>query len=195
MSAPRATRRSTRGRSSRTTRSLQPAAVVAGAQARLRGRAQGRRRERERASTCSVGRGRSCEAWTSVAADLSRLPAAVRPLARADAARRVRARRRRQAVSLSSARRPQRASRFLLIPSLINRWYVLDLRPGASLVEALVGAGFDVWCLDWGIPEAEDRYLDWEAVLARLGRAVRRVQARDRRRQDRRCSATAWAAR
>ncbi|HEY5945334.1 MAG TPA: alpha/beta fold hydrolase [Kofleriaceae bacterium] len=65
---------------------------------------------------------------------------------------------------------------FLLIPSMINRWYVLDLRVGASVVEALVGAGFDVWCLDWGIPEAEDRYLDWEAVVARLGRAVRRVK-------------------
>jgi polyhydroxyalkanoate synthase len=64
----------------------------------------------------------------------------------------------------------------LLVPSLINRWYVLDLRSGASLVEALVGAGFDVWCLDWGIPEDEDRYLDWEAVLARLGRATRRVR-------------------
>ena len=65
---------------------------------------------------------------------------------------------------------------FLLVPSMINRWYVMDLRPGASLVEALVGAGFDVWCLDWGVPEAEDRYLDWEAVLKRLGRAVRRVK-------------------
>jgi polyhydroxyalkanoate synthase len=64
----------------------------------------------------------------------------------------------------------------LLVPSLINRWYVLDLRPGASLVEALVGAGFDVWLLDWGIPEAEDRYLDWDTVLQRLARASRRVQ-------------------
>ena len=64
----------------------------------------------------------------------------------------------------------------LLVPSLINRWYVLDLRPGASVVEALVGAGFDVWLLDWGVPQAEDRYLDWDAVLRRLGRAVRRVQ-------------------
>ncbi len=64
----------------------------------------------------------------------------------------------------------------LLVPSLINRWYVLDLRPGASLVEALVGAGFDVWLLDWGVPEAEDRYLDWDAVLRRLARAVRRVR-------------------
>jgi len=63
----------------------------------------------------------------------------------------------------------------LLVPSLINRWYVLDLRPGASLVEALVGAGLDVWLLDWGVPQAEDRYLDWDAVLRRLGRAARRV--------------------
>jgi polyhydroxyalkanoate synthase len=63
----------------------------------------------------------------------------------------------------------------LLVPSLINRWYVMDLRPGASLVEALVGAGIDVWLLDWGAPEPEDRYLDWEAILKRLGRATRRV--------------------
>jgi polyhydroxyalkanoate synthase len=68
------------------------------------------------------------------------------------------------------------AKPILLVPSLINRWYVLDLRPGASLVEALVGAGFDVWLLDWGVPEAEDRYLDWDSVLKRLGRAARRVQ-------------------
>ncbi|MGE0399543.1 MAG: alpha/beta fold hydrolase [Kofleriaceae bacterium] len=67
------------------------------------------------------------------------------------------------------------AKPILLVPSLINRWYVLDLRPRASLVEALVGAGFDVWLLDWGTPEPEDRYLDWDSVLRRLGRAARRV--------------------
>lgn len=64
----------------------------------------------------------------------------------------------------------------LLVPSLINRWYVLDLRPGASLVAALVEGGVDTWCLDWGVPEDEDRYLTWEDVLARLGRAVRAVR-------------------
>jgi polyhydroxyalkanoate synthase len=64
----------------------------------------------------------------------------------------------------------------LLVPSLINRWYVLDLRPGASLVEALTKAGIDTWCLDWGVPEDEDRYLSWEDVLARLDRAARFVQ-------------------
>jgi len=71
---------------------------------------------------------------------------------------------------------PARGVPLLLVPSLINRWYVLDLRPGASLVEALVAAGIDTWLLDWGTPEPEDRYLDWDAVLRRLGRATRRVQ-------------------
>jgi polyhydroxyalkanoate synthase subunit PhaC len=70
---------------------------------------------------------------------------------------------------------PARSRPILLVPSLINRWYVLDLRRGASLVEALVGAGSDVWLLDWGIPEPEDRYLSWDAVIRRLGRATRRV--------------------
>lgn len=64
----------------------------------------------------------------------------------------------------------------LLVPSLINRWYVLDLRPGASVVEALVGAGLDVYCLDWGQPRDEDRYLEWDDLVARLDRVLRRVR-------------------
>ena len=64
----------------------------------------------------------------------------------------------------------------LLVPSMINRWYVLDLRPGASLVHALVQHGFDVFCLDWGVPRDEDRYITWDDVLARLDRVTRFVQ-------------------
>lgn len=63
----------------------------------------------------------------------------------------------------------------LVVPSLINRWYILDLRAGASFIESLAGAGIDTFCLDWGTPEDEDRYLSWDDVLARLRRAVRRV--------------------
>ncbi|MCC7539607.1 MAG: alpha/beta fold hydrolase [Deltaproteobacteria bacterium] len=69
-----------------------------------------------------------------------------------------------------------RSRPLLLVPSLINRWYVLDLRPGSSLVEALVSAGLDVWCLDWGVARDEDRYFGWDDVVARLGRAARRVR-------------------
>lgn len=64
----------------------------------------------------------------------------------------------------------------LLVPSMINRWYILDLRKGASVAEALVEAGLDVWLLDWGIPNDEDRYLSWDAIVTRLGRMVRRVK-------------------
>jgi polyhydroxyalkanoate synthase len=69
-----------------------------------------------------------------------------------------------------------RRETILLVPSLINRWYVLDLRRGASVAEALVGAGFDVFCLDWGEPNDEDRHLSWDDVVLRLGRMVRRTK-------------------
>ncbi len=64
----------------------------------------------------------------------------------------------------------------LLVPSMINRWYVLDLRRGASLVEHLVAEGIDTFCLDWGVPNDEDRHLDWDGVVARLSRALRVVR-------------------
>jgi poly[(R)-3-hydroxyalkanoate] polymerase subunit PhaC len=44
----------------------------------------------------------------------------------------------------------------LFIPSLFNRSYILDLRPGNSFMERLVGAGFDVYLLDWGVPDVSD---------------------------------------
>ncbi len=50
----------------------------------------------------------------------------------------------------------------LLIYALINRPYVLDLMPGNSLVEFLVGKGFDVYMLDWGTPGDEDKNLSFE---------------------------------
>ena len=42
----------------------------------------------------------------------------------------------------------------LLVMSLVSKPYVLDLRPGNSFIEALVARGFDVYSLDWGIPDA-----------------------------------------
>lgn len=64
----------------------------------------------------------------------------------------------------------------LLVPSMINRWYVLDLREGASVAAALsTGAPWETFLFDWGVPEDEDRYLGWDDVVARLDRVVRRV--------------------
>ena len=62
----------------------------------------------------------------------------------------------------------------LLVPSLINRHYVLDLMPGKSLAEWLVARGHEVYCIDWGRPGPEDRYLDFDTITdGYLGRAVR----------------------
>ncbi len=63
----------------------------------------------------------------------------------------------------------------LLVPSMINRWNILDLRQGASLADALRHAGLDTWCLDWGVAEDEDRHLTWEMVVERLERAIRAI--------------------
>jgi polyhydroxyalkanoate synthase len=41
----------------------------------------------------------------------------------------------------------------LLVMSLVTKPYVFDLRPGSSLVERMVERGFDVFLLDWGIPD------------------------------------------
>ena len=71
------------------------------------------------------------------------------------------------------------ATPILLIPSLINRWYVLDLGPGRSLIEWLVAQGHVVYCIDWGTPGDEDRYLTWDDIGGRyIGRAVR-IAARE----------------
>jgi polyhydroxyalkanoate synthase len=44
----------------------------------------------------------------------------------------------------------------LLVFALINRPEIFDLRPGGSLIEFLLGEGFDVFLVDWGVPDEED---------------------------------------
>ncbi|MEM1414776.1 MAG: alpha/beta fold hydrolase [Myxococcota bacterium] len=71
---------------------------------------------------------------------------------------------------------PTARTPILMVPSLINRWYVLDLMPGRSFVEYLVDEGHDVFVIDWGTPGPEDRYLRFEDVVIRsIGRAIRRA--------------------
>ena len=44
----------------------------------------------------------------------------------------------------------------LLVFALINRPDVFDLRPGNSFVEYLLQEGFDVYLVDWGVPDEAD---------------------------------------
>jgi len=64
----------------------------------------------------------------------------------------------------------------LLIYALVNRSYILDLMPGNSFVEFLLGEGFDVYMLDWGIPGKEDKDMSFENyILDYMPRAVKKV--------------------
>ncbi|MEO0326401.1 MAG: class III poly(R)-hydroxyalkanoic acid synthase subunit PhaC, partial [Myxococcota bacterium] len=69
---------------------------------------------------------------------------------------------------------PRERTPIVMVPSLINRWYVLDLMPGRSFVEYLVDEGHDVYVIDWGTPGPEDRYVRFEDIVLRsIGRALR----------------------
>lgn len=51
----------------------------------------------------------------------------------------------------------EHATPVLLVYALINRPYILDLRPESSVVRHLLERGYDVFLLDWGVPGWEDR--------------------------------------
>jgi polyhydroxyalkanoate synthase len=62
----------------------------------------------------------------------------------------------------------------LLVFALINRPEIFDLRPGNSLVEFMLGEGFDVFLVDWGVPGEEDAEMGLaEYVCDELHWAVR----------------------
>ena len=70
----------------------------------------------------------------------------------------------------------------LIVFSLFSRSYILDLQPGNSFVERLLDAGFDVYLLDWGVPDERDAANQLEDYVDDyLPAAVERV------RQSRRC--------
>ena len=76
------------------------------------------------------------------------------------------------------ARQERHRVPLLLVFALMNRPYILDLRPGNSFVEYLVGKGFDVYLLDWGSPGPEDKHLKFDDyTLEYMPRAIRKIKA------------------
>lgn len=47
----------------------------------------------------------------------------------------------------------------LIIYALINRPYILDLQPDRSVVKFFLENGFDVYLIDWGVPQEKDHIL------------------------------------
>lgn len=68
------------------------------------------------------------------------------------------------------------ASPVLIVYALINRPYILDLRPGNSFVEHLLDEGYDVFMIDWGRPGPEDRATGLDELIGEhLPKAVERM--------------------
>ncbi len=65
----------------------------------------------------------------------------------------------------------------LIVTSLVNQPYILDLAPGQSMVEFLLRQGFDVFLIEWGRPRREHQDLVLEDyVLDRIPACIKRVQ-------------------
>jgi polyhydroxyalkanoate synthase len=81
----------------------------------------------------------------------------------------------------NSAARHRGARAVLVVPSLINRWEVLDLTAEKSLLRAMAAEGLRPYLVDWGTPGPEERRFDSTAYVARLARALAFVAHRARR--------------
>lgn len=65
----------------------------------------------------------------------------------------------------------------ILVFALMNRPYILDLRPGHSFVEYMVNSGYDLYLLDWGAPGPEDKNLKFDDyTLDYMPRAIRKMK-------------------
>ncbi len=72
----------------------------------------------------------------------------------------------------------------LIVTSLVNQPYILDLVPGQSMVEYLLKQGFDVYMIEWGRPRREHQHLTLEDhVLDRLPACVEQVLAHSGQRE------------
>jgi len=60
----------------------------------------------------------------------------------------------------------------MLVPSLVNRGYVLDLTAECSLARWLAAQDIDVFLIDWGAPGADERDFALAQYITRLGRAA-----------------------
>jgi polyhydroxyalkanoate synthase len=73
------------------------------------------------------------------------------------------------------ARPAKEGAPVLLVPSLINRAYILDLMPDYSLAGFLAARGHSVFLLDWGAPDGEEADFGLDAYIGRLTRALSAV--------------------
>jgi len=65
----------------------------------------------------------------------------------------------------------------LVVPPMINKYYIVDLAPGRSMVEFLVGSGHQVFVMSWRNPDARHRDWDLDTYGGALAEALAAVRA------------------
>ena len=126
-------------------------------------------------ATCPRRRG--CPRWSRPTRSRSARDLAVTPGAVVVRTRRLRA------DPVPAGRRPS-VHRYplLIVPPMINKYYIIDLAPGRSMIEYLAGQGQQVFVLSWRNPDA--RHRDWglDSYGAAIVDAIGAVRAICRRR-------------
>ncbi len=59
----------------------------------------------------------------------------------------------------------------LIIPSMINKAYIMDL-PESSFIESLCDKGFRVYAIEWGNPESDEEIMDLNDYIVRINQFV-----------------------
>ena len=89
----------------------------------------------------------------------------------------------------------------LMVPPMINKYYITDLAPGRSMLEFFVSQGHQMFVISWRNPDGHARHWDLntygEAILDAIGRPGNHQgpQAQPHRRCAPAASCPRWSAR
>ena len=65
----------------------------------------------------------------------------------------------------------------LMVPPVINKYYIMDIAPGRSMIEYFVQQGQQVFVISWRNPEAEQGHFDLDTYAAAVLEAREAVAA------------------
>ncbi|MGO9225573.1 PHA/PHB synthase family protein [Mycobacterium sp.] len=64
----------------------------------------------------------------------------------------------------------------LMVPPVINKYYIMDIAPGRSMIEYFVGQGYQVFTISWRNPQARHRDWGFDAYGGAIVEALGAVQ-------------------
>ncbi|MDD5394060.1 MAG: class III poly(R)-hydroxyalkanoic acid synthase subunit PhaC [Thiothrix sp.] len=82
-------------------------------------------------------------------------------------------------IRYQGTQEPSNKVPMLIVYALVNRPYMTDIQENRSTIKGLLDSGQDVYLIDWGYPDASDRYLTIDDYLnGYLDRCVDEIRAR-----------------